>query len=1635
MDRIDRELIYHFRMMGHEEAAQGLEKAAAGGAKLSQAFAKVGVESTKAQKRINDLTNATYKFQNQTQQTLKTVGDLASLLTSTAAWTIFGKQLSDYQKQLFDLSRQSKLTGQSYGEMRQALDEMQRTTGLTRMESVKFFRTLQDATKGVKLTGKEMRGLAETLTAEFGPALEDVQGAMQDLMDIQQKELGVLDKVKKGFDPGELASYAQTLRVVYGANEKQIQTLFRVARARALGSKGLTDEEKNNIRLKASIQKLTQVGQEFMLKVAEPMGKMLTEIADQLGFVIQKFQGLAPIIGKIALPATAAGALAYGGLKVARGIGGLRETIGGLRGGGRGGGTTPTGGRGKGLGGASGMAAAAMGQVAAGDVVKVWVVNLPGGGMGPGMGMGSGSTAAGRAAKGAGRARFAGGTAARGGILSRAGGWLGRTAGGFLRGGGGLALGGMALGMGSEYLGEKIGGKTGGAVGALGGIAGSTASGAGLGAMFGPVGAAIGAVGGAAYGLYENFDKLEESLGKWGTALVAPIPSLLKLAFSADDAGKKIEKAGDKAAPTGKAAYESRAGDIERVFGLGAKDRDLFESQVLAKMEDMPKKIDDLSQAQVSTIIKRGQAVQAGGGELGAPGWLAEATQGNIALRIARQGAARRGLTGTAAEEFAEEKAAKLRMGGTVSEDLRDAFQEAMRGGNFQAEMQRAAIEFQVGPKELEEAKKVASNVIDESVDRRMRVLREELEQVNALSEKFVGLSMSMAEQTFLLTGNMAQAARHYADAAAMLDLQDARLAELQKNLQQVVKGGEMSKEAYEASATVLRKMGMDEDQIRQALNNQIAAATTLKQVEDDRLGIQSKRIKLALDEVAQYERQATLAADQVGLIEAQMELSKAQFLGAAPTIDLQLQAVEALENQVARMGDALQKVKEKRAADEAAGKDSFELRRKQISLETAITNAQKKQLDITKSLREGYLDAMQAFTNVQGSFGKIILTQEMGVGEIMRKFRAPGSIREGAVGAGADNPMMRWRKGAAGAPEFDVMGMREWQKTVLGYDPHIFKPQEAIPSVARAITEGPGGGSPYIAQELYEQTGLGSGGPGGYSGKNLTQKMVEGRQKAAAGPAAGPTGEQKEEARQAVGDVSNPLKALNDNMSRYVAEGIVAAGAMGGANGPPTKESFEESKKRLDAILGETKETKEQAEEANDKAEKDAAQGRKEADEASRDKRKLDEGKTGPDALKDAVKTHADKMQADMDAWLKKFKDESMDKVVERGAAFYTTMGMRQRMADERLAGKKRPGDVGDAAAEAEKKDIAALAADAARKANAARGTGETETERKNREMLDLVRRSGGVPEGAEGLVPPEVTQKFQKEVEARRGTEEGRRQFEAYLAGDRGEPVDEDALRADMDVRNRSRRMAREARKQAAIDEARHEQAAAAAGVGGTAGYSKSDMNIEEDFAPPGQKSGKGLDVNVKNVGPDAKRAFKESYEEGNKQNLDKQVQQQTQQAMAQGIPTPSEGGGVLRTGIGMKMLTGSMTYAPGDSSGYGPGFQHGGRVSGYGGGDVVPAMLEPGEFVVNKRSASRFAKFLHSINASRFASGGVVPPSDMARGGGGFAPRLSINVRGDSVNRIMHSVQRQLGTTLSDMMTPSGTTGRFFDLPNTG
>jgi hypothetical protein len=233
-------------------------------------------------------------------------------------------------------------------------------------------------------------------------------------------------------------------------------------------------------------------------------------------------------------------------------------------------------------------------------------------------------------------------------------------------------------------------------------------------------------------------------------------------------------------------------------------------------------------------------------------------------------------------------------------------------------------------------------------------------------------------------------------------------------------------------------------------------------------------------------QEQTDMAGDQVALLKSEMELTKAIYLGLGPTLDMQIKTVDAIERTCEALDEQIKLQKSLLQADA----NNWVAKRKLIALQRQKTELVKEEYEITKNLREGYLDAMQAFTNVEGFFSKIVLKQDYGMGEMLRQFGASGGFRVGAIGAGGTEPFARWKQGGRlqwGGPE-------EMDRRAQTYGEQRLPVRGAV-NLAAAM-EGGGMGSYFGAQEMLRQTGLPQMGQQvgrGEPAEDLFRKAIEG--------------------------------------------------------------------------------------------------------------------------------------------------------------------------------------------------------------------------------------------------------------------------------------------------------------------------------------------------------------------------------------------------------------------------------------------------------------------------------------------------------------------------------------------------------------
>ena len=93
---------------------------------------------------------------------------------------------------------------------------------------------------------------------------------------------------------------------------------------------------------------------------------------------------------------------------------------------------------------------------------------------------------------------------------------------------------------------------------------------------------------------------------------------------------------------------------------------------------------------------------------------------------------------------------------------------------------------------------------------------------------------------------------------------------------------------------------------------------------------------------------------------------------------------------------------------------------------------------------------------------------------------------------------------------------------------------------------------------------------------------------------------------------------------------------------------------------------------------------------------------------------------------------------------------------------------------------------------------------------------------------------------------------------------------------------------------------------------------------------------------------------------------------------------------------------------------GFASGGRIPGFGGGDIIPILAEPGEAIVDKYRARKYAGTLAAMGVKGFTDGGIIPHySGSARGLGPWATHDYNATANLFANALAQSFQQFMGS----------------------
>lgn len=297
-------------------------------------------------------------------------------------------------------------------------------------------------------------------------------------------------------------------------------------------------------------------------------------------------------------------------------------------------------------------------------------------------------------------------------------------------------------------------------------------------------------------------------------------------------------------------------------------------------------------------------------------------------------------------------------------------------------------------------------------------------------------------------------------------------------NLDEYVSGIEKAKQANEAYmqtiAAGIDRSGMSIDQMLEKVAeiNELRSKGETNKAEELQSSLEAKtgleikaitkynaelanQMKLRKDmtRIADYVVQATQqGADQAGkqtaFDEARKNLADSIGMGLRASVGMQMQVVKSIENEkrvtletVALLDQEQQRVNEifqKRLAAATSEEErqkiqkdrqasDFNFENKRLELGTKYTEQIRKQAELTKALREGYISAIAAMTTGAGVFTRIVISQEKRLGSLV--FGAPNRIRALRAGSELEGRRESGRfgagsltEGAAGAAEKAVL-------------------------------------------------------------------------------------------------------------------------------------------------------------------------------------------------------------------------------------------------------------------------------------------------------------------------------------------------------------------------------------------------------------------------------------------------------------------------------------------------------------------------------------------------------------------------------------------------------------------------------------
>lgn len=149
----------------------------------------------------------------------------------------------------------------------------------------------------------------------------------------------------------------------------------------------------------------------------------------------------------------------------------------------------------------------------------------------------------------------------------------------------------------------------------------------------------------------------------------------------------------------------------------------------------------------------------------------------------------------------------------------------------------------------------------------------------------------------------------------------------------------------------------------------------------------------------------AAYAELNVSAAQAELDIRKALYGGAALAVENQLEVVKGIEKEKKALTAVHKALQAKLQDENLSAEERYLLQKEELEIRTKISQKTAEQLRMVKELRDGYLDAVQAMSFGAGRFSKLVLTQEKNVaialeqGMAMKNFLLGGTGKRAAGG------------------------------------------------------------------------------------------------------------------------------------------------------------------------------------------------------------------------------------------------------------------------------------------------------------------------------------------------------------------------------------------------------------------------------------------------------------------------------------------------------------------------------------------------------------------------------------------------------------------------------------------------------------